>query len=210
MSKIVFGEVDWNSSAGESGAGKTQFMYLEAGRHVVRVMGNPIQFFVNWIETDAGKKKVNSPISSPELLQRLEDAGFKRKAKWMIKVLDRADGQFKILEIGSQIYNGIRQLVNDPEWGKATAYDLTITRGKPGSQPLYSVSPRPKSSLDDSLKSAFMDFNDNLKLDRLVQPSDPKYVLELLKWTKGSESSDSDVGEEDESESGEEFPFDFS
>nr|BDD46199.1 hypothetical protein 33 [bacterium] len=206
MSKIVFGEVDWNSTAGESGGGKTQFMRLEQGRNVVRVMGNPLQFFINWVETSEGKRKVNSPVSSPELLQRLDDAGFKRKPRWIIKVLDRNDGQFKLLEIGPQIYNGIRQLVNDPDWGKVTSYDLVITRGKPGQQPLYSVSPRPKSGLDESLKDAFMAFNDGLNLDRLIQPSDPKYVLELLGWggsDVGDAGGDSASSEEDD------FPFDF-
>lgn len=203
---IVFGEVDWNSSAGESsGGGKTQFMRLEAGRNVVRVMGNPLQFYINWVEGPQGKRKINSPVSSPELLQRLEDAGFKRKPRWIVKVLDRADGQFKLLEIGPQIYNGIRQLVNDPDWGKVTSYDLIITRGKPGSQPLYSVSPRPKSGLDASLKEAFLAFNDGLNLDRLIQPSDPQFVLETLGWTASGTTTSTGGGSSDE----EDFPFDF-
>jgi hypothetical protein len=209
MSSIVFGEVDWNSSAGSSGGGKTQFMRLEAGRNVVRVMGNPLQFYINWVETPEGKRKINSPVASPELLQRLEDAGFKRKPRWIVKVLDRADGQFKLLEIGPQIYNGIRQLVNDPDWGKVTSYDLIVTRGKPGSQPLYSVSPRPKSGLDDGLKESFLAFNDGLNLDRLIQPSDPEWVMEQLGWSSKasskSSSSDGDFGA-----GGDEFPFDFS
>jgi hypothetical protein len=203
---IVFGEVDWNSTAGDSsGGGKTQFMRLEAGRNVFRVMGNPLQFYINWVEGPQGKKKINSPVASPELLQRLDDAGFKRKARWIVKVLDRNDGQFKLLEIGPQIYNGIRQLVNDPDWGKVTSYDLIVTRGKPGSQPLYSVSPRPKAGLDPAMKEAFLAFNDGLNLDRLIQPSDPKFVLETMGWTaQGTSTPDASAGTGNG-----DFPFDF-
>jgi len=206
MSKIVFGEVDWNSKAGDSSGGRTQFMRLEGGRNVVRVMGNPLQFYINWVEGTEGKRKINSPIAAPELLQRLDDAGFKRKARWIVKVLDRSDSQFKLLEIGPQIYNGIRELVNDPDWGKVTSYDLVITRGKPGSQPLYSVNPRPKSGIDESMKEAFLAFNDGLNLDRLIQPSDPQYVLDLMGWSSGSTvTADTDSGSSEE----EEFPFKF-
>jgi hypothetical protein len=204
---IVFGEVDWNSSAGDSSGGKTQFMKLEAGRNVVRVMGNPVQFYSNWVEGPKGKRRINSPISSPELLQRLEDANFKRKPRWALKVLDKSDNTFKILEIGSQIYNGIRQLVNDEDWGKVTSYDLIIMRGKPGSQPLYTVSPRPKSGLDSSMKSAFLTFNDSVNIDRLTQPSDPEFVLDFLGWTSSGTSMASDST--DDSGEDEEMPFVF-
>jgi len=206
MSKIIFGEVDWNSDASDPGGNRAQFMKLEQGRTVVRVMGNPVQFYINWVELAEGKKKkFNSPVAAPELLQKLEDAGFKRKARWIVKVLDRSDNQFKLLEISPQIYAGIRQLVNDPDWGKVTSYDLIITRNKPGTQPLYTVSPRPKSAIDDSLKDAYMEFNDGLNLDRLIQPSDPQYVMDLMGW--GSDSGSSNGGTSvDEAD---DFPFDF-
>ena len=41
-------------------------------------------------------------------------------------VLDRADEQFKILQVGSQIFNGIRALVENPAWGKCSKYDITV------------------------------------------------------------------------------------
>jgi hypothetical protein len=184
MSEIKFGEVDWNSGdAGNSGS-KTNFLRLQQGDNVVRVMGNPVQSYVHWLELpDGSKRKINSPVDSPELVERLEEAGFKRKPSWIVKVLDRKENEFKLLEIGSQIFNGIRGLVNNKKWGKVTQYDITINRGPKGSQPLYNVTPDPKEPIPSELKEKFMAFNDSLNIDRMISPSDPKYVCDLLEWS---------------------------
>lgn len=193
MSEIVFGEIDWNSGdAGASGS-KTEFMRLEQGTNTVRIMGNPHQYYVHWLELDDGtKRKVSSPLSDPDLLKKLEEEDFRRKPRWIIKVLDRSDDTFKLLEIGSQIYNGIRALYNNAKWGKVTEYDIDIIRGKPGSNPLYSVQPNPREKLDAQFKEAFMEFNDSVNIDALTRPEDPSVVKELLGWDDGASSSSSD------------------
>jgi len=181
MSKIVFGEVDWNS--GDTGAPKNDYMRLEEGENVVRVMGNPVQYYVHWIvTTDGSKRKIVSPIDSMALVSRLEDAGFKRKATWMVKVLDRKTDTFKILEVGSQIYNGIRSLYNNTKWGKVTDYDISIMRGPKGSQPLYSVQPNPKEKIDPSLKGRFVEFSSRVDVSKMTKPAEAAKVCELLGW----------------------------
>jgi len=192
MSSVVFGEIDWNSgdvSDGQSSSA-SDFMRLVQGKNRVRVMGNPTQFYIHWVDTPDGKKrKVNSPIGDPKLVRKLEDAGFKRRPRWMVKVLDRESGDFKLLEIGSQIYNGIKSLYLDEDWGPVTAYDLTVERGTPGSQPLYRVTPRPKSPLESSFKEAYESFNDRIDLAKLTQPADPAKVREIMGWEGGSATS---------------------
>lgn len=203
--KIVFGEIDWNDGDVGSG-GKTPFMKLEQGANVVRIMANPVQFYIHWLDLpDGSKTKVNSPVEDPELLQRLEDEGFKRKPRWLVKVLDRRDEEFKVLEVGPQVYNGIRALYNNSKWGRVTSYDITIHRGKPGTQPLYTVTPDPKEPLDGSLKGKFQDFNDSLNLERLIQPSNPDEVRSKLGWSSQQDSfssSETDSKEDD-------YEFDF-
>lgn len=185
MSKVVFGEIDWNDGDAGGGSRASDFMKLEAGKSRVRVLGNPVQFYVHWIETpDGQKRKVNSPIGDPKLVKQLIDQGFKRQARWLVKVLDRADGGVKLLEIGSQIYNGIKTLVQDEEWGPVTSYDITIKRGSPGQQPLYQVSPCPKSPLDPDAKAALQAFNDRVDLTKMTQPADPDKVREDLGWSE--------------------------
>jgi len=202
MSEVVFGEVDWNAGDVNDGGktpGGSDFLRLEQGRTKVRIMGNPVQFYIHWVDTPDGKKrKVNSPISEPKLVRKLDDAGFKRRARWIIKVLDRASGDFKLLEIGAQIYNGIKALYADEDWGPVTAYDVTIERGSPGQQPLYRVTPVRPSPLEASYKEAYLQFNDRIDLTKLTQPADPADVRELMHWQDGGSASAESTASTDE------------
>jgi hypothetical protein len=196
---VTFGEIDWNDGddSGTGGA-KTEFMRLDQGENTVRIMGNPIQFYIHWVDTSEGTRKVNSPIASPELVRRLEEEGWKRRPRWLVKVLDRKDENFKLLEIGPQIYSGIKALFNHRKWGKVTAYDITIERGPKGSQPLYRVTPDPKEPLEERFKAQFMDFNDNLNIEKLTQPAEPASVLELLGWSADSGSTSDSMADDDD------------
>ncbi len=209
MADLTFGEVDWNAGDSGGGSSASDFMRLDQGENVVRVMGNPTQFYVHWLTcTDNSKKKVVSPIDSPELVKRLEDGGFRRQARWLVKVLDRSDGKFKALEIGAQIYNGIRALYNNNKWGKVTSYDLSVMRGSPGQQPLYSVTPNPKEELESSMKTAWVEFNDRMNFDKIISPTAPEEICEMLGWqmsdVESDVASDSEAGSSDE-----DFEFDF-
>ena len=205
MANVTFGEVDWNTGdSGGSSSSASDFMRLEQGENVVRVMGNPTQFYVHWLTcSDGSKRKVVSPIDNPEMVRRLEDAGFKRQARWLVKVLDRTDDRFKALEIGAQIYNGIRALYNNEKWGKVTAYDLSVVRGAPGQQPLYNVTPNPKEDLDSSFKTLWVDFNDRMNFEKIISPTASEEICEMLGWTMSDAVSSTD----DESPS--DFEFDF-
>ncbi len=202
MTSMVFGEVDWN--AADSGT-KSDFMRLEEGENTVRVMGNPVQFYIHWVVTpDGSRRKVNSPVDHPELVRRLEDSGFRRQPRWLIKVLDRTDDEFRILEVGPQIYNGVKALYNNSRWGKVTAYDLTVSKGPKGSQPLYSVTPNPKEPLSSDFKARFVDFNDRVNVEKLISPSSATEVCEVMSWSVDEVSAAStDTATDDD------FDFDF-
>jgi len=205
MSNMVFGEVDWNSADSGSG-GKSDFMRLEEGENTVRIMGNPVQFYIHWIVGSDGKKgKINSPINNPELVSRLEDSGFKRQARWLIKVLDRSDDTFRLLEVGPQVYNGIKALYNNSRWGKVTQYDVTILRGSPGQQPLYSVQPNPKEALSSDFKAKFVEFNDRVNVERAISPSTAEDVCAKMGWSMGAAPAASESG----GSSDDDFDFDF-
>lgn len=185
MSSVVFGEVDWNSgdvADGTGGGNRSDFLKLKEGVTTVRIMSNPTQFYQHWVEANGKKRPFNSPISEPKLVKKLEDAGFKRKAAWIVKVLDRTDGKFKLLEIGSQIYGGIKTLVQDEDWGPVSNYDVKIIRGPAGSQPLYKVSPKPKSPLEGTYKEAYNQFNDRVNLMKITQPAEPSAIKAYMGW----------------------------
>lgn len=205
MKNIHFGEVDWNSNSG-GGGNKDIFMKLVQGSNVIRVLGNPIQSHVHWVESPNGKRKINSPVDSPALVTRLEDQGFKRKKSWYLRVLDRKEGQFKLIEVGWQIYSGIETLVKSEHWGKTTAYDITIQRGAKGSNPLYQVNGIPPFALKKAEVEAYKEFNADLDIERLIKPSDAAYVCEVMGWDPTPYTSDAPA--EETVEDGE-FEFDF-
>ena len=216
MGNMVFGEVDWNSADSESSQ-KSDFARLTDGENIVRIMGNPVQFYIHWVTTsDGAKSKINSPANHPELVRRLEDSGFKKQARWFVKVLDRTDDEFRLLEIGPQIYNSIKSLYNNSRWGKVTAYDVTINKGPKGQQPLYSVTPNPKESLSAEFKTKFVEFNDRVNLEKLTSPSSAEAVALKMGWTStgtgtktttGSVTSTVTTGSA--TATGEDFDFDF-
>jgi hypothetical protein len=210
---MIVGEVDWNSA--DSSSGKSDIMKLEEGENTVRIMSNPIQFYVNWCNgPDGSKRKFNSPIDDPAMLRRLEDSGFKRSARWFVKVLDRRDNKFKALDIGPQVFNGIKSLYSNKRWGKVTGYDITITRAPKGTQPLYSVTPNPHEPIPGDLKAQFQEFNDRMNLEKLISPSSSSDIMEYMRWTDVKSSSSSfsastSSSKQTQKASGDEFDFEF-
>ena len=181
--ETISGEIDWNEAdlPSPKGSGKNDYIRLKEGENVVRIMGNPVQTYIHWLTLpDGSQRKIVSPSSNPALVRRLEDAGFRRQPNWIIKVLDRSDDEFKLLEVGNQIYKGIQTLYNNPKWGKVTGYDVSINRGPKGQQPLYSVTPNPKESLETSFKQKFVDFNDRVNIDKLISPIPSEEIEKML------------------------------
>ena len=204
MADLTFGEVDWNNGdAGNTGGDRPEvpFLRLSQGKNKVRIMSNPLQTYIHWVENTEGKRRpFGSPIEDPALVQQLEDAGFARKRSWYLKVLDRMDGEFKVLQIGPQIYNGIKGLYNDEDWGPVTKYDITINRGPKGSQPLYSVLPSNKNPLEDNFVGSWEAFEEVYgDLSRLTQPAKPERVREFMGWEEGAKVT---TASHDEFESG--------
>lgn len=208
----VSGEIDWNEAdlPSPKGGGKNDYMRLKEGENVVRIMGNPVQSYIHWVTlTDGAQRKIVSPSSSPALVKKLEEAGFRRQPNWIIKVLDRSDDEFKLLEIGNQIYKGIQTLFNNPKWGKVTGYDISINRGPKGQQPLYSVTPNPKESLESAFKQKFVDFNDRINIDKLVSPMPAEEIAKMLGLSTSGPSARDEESEAPKKVASKSFDFDF-
>jgi hypothetical protein len=211
--EVVSGEIDWNEAdlPSPKGGGKSDYMRLKEGENVVRIMGNPVQTYIHWVTLpDGTQRKIVSPSNSPALVKKLEEAGFRRQPNWIIKVLDRSDDEFKLLEIGNQIYKGIQTLFNNPKWGKVTGYDISVNRGPKGQQPLYSVTPNPKESLESSFKQKFIDFNDRINIDKLVSPMPAEEISKMLGLsTSSSRDEDEDDAPQQKKAGSKNFNFDF-
>lgn len=187
MSKMTYGELnDWGDA--DLGGGG-EYIKLEEGSNVVRIFTKPYQYYQAWIVDKTGKKRpVRSAVENCPLVQRGEDV----KARWVVGVIQRGDKKDSsgILEIGPQVYRGIMGLKNKKNWGDPRGYDIDIVRGKPGTQPLYSVVPEGKAPLSDEDKTMAREFMDKVDLMKLVEPPTREQVLQEL---GESEKSGSDV-----------------
>ncbi len=186
MAQITIGEVDWETAElpGERNQERvSDFMQLEQGDNKGRVLSNPQQFAVHWVVDETGKKrKVNCATDGCPVCQRGQDTD-RPQARWLIKFYSRKDQAVKLLEISSQVLKGVKTLVQDPEWGPVTEYDINVKRGTPGSQPLYTVIPGRRAPLTTEEKQALATFNERVAIEKFITPPTPAVVAEKLGWS---------------------------
>jgi len=177
--KIVGKLDDW----GDADLGGNDFMNLEEGSNIVRVVTSPYQFYVAWTQDASGQnRKIRSAVENCPLAKR----GDKIQPRWYIGVLDRKTNQPKILEVGRQIFQQVVALRKREKWGDPRAYDINIERQPKGSQPLYVVMPEPKEALTQEevakLREAFgtKDTPGRIDLGKMTEAPTPEEVARQL------------------------------
>lgn len=192
MSQKTIGEVDWENGDVPGDRPKedrpSDFMVLAQGDNKGRVLSNPQQFYVHWLNDETGqKRKVGCAVESCPVCKRGQDTD-KAQTRWLIKFLDRTDSRIKLLEISSQIFKGIKTLVGDPDWGPVTDYDINVKRGPKGAQPLYTVVPSKRIPLTTEEKQALAVFNERVDVTRFTKSPTPAEVAEKLGWAPAADS----------------------
>lgn len=185
-----YGELEgWDEAEVKTGA---DYMKLEVGDNVVRIITKPYQFTVAWItDGDGTPRKVRSAVSKNcPLVKR----GDKLQNRWYVGVINRKTKSAQILEISSQIVSSIKKLALDEDWGDPKAYDVNISRGTPKSQPLYTVIAKPKKPLSDDDKAIAARFVENTDLKKMTTPPSPEEVEERLSAIFGGKTGSSGGG----------------
>jgi hypothetical protein len=189
MAEVKYGQLaSWDDG---DVSGPNDFMNLVEGNNNVRVVTNPYQFVVHWTKDASGSnRKIRCAIDNCPLCR----SGVKSQTRWYIGVIDRVSGQAKILEIGSQIYKGIKDYVSSDDWGEMVkhswgeimAYDINVKRGPKGTQPLYTVMGSPKmkdiTAEEVTLVEAFLE---RVDISKFTQPSTPEEVAEKMGASPG-------------------------
>jgi len=186
MAEYKYGELaDWNDA---DTVGRSEFVRLTQGDNPVRIFTLPYQFQVAWVKDASGaNRKLRPALDNCPLVKR----GEKIQTRWLLGVINRKSAAAEVLEIGSQIYNGIKNHINDAAWGDPRNYDLNIKRGKPGENPLYTVVARPPTPLTDEDKALVTEFLKTTDLKKLCQPPTAAEVQERLNEIDGIASSGS-------------------
>jgi hypothetical protein len=184
MAEVKYGELSsWDDG---DVSGPSDFMNLVEGNNKVRIVTNPYQFVVHWVKDATGQnRKIRCAINNCPLCRQGVDA----QTRWFIGVLDYKSGRPKILEIGSQIFRGIRGYVNDPDWnqtikkswGQILSYDINICRGQKGTNPLYQVKPSPQMKDITEEETCLVEgFMAKIDITKFTQPPTPEEVAEKM------------------------------
>lgn len=144
---------------------------------------------------------------SPERKKFLKDNGYskqpygKLKNKYIIHVIDRADGELKLLDAGAGIFEELKKYAMNPEYGDLREYDVTITRTGTGWKDTeYSVTPArsnvPRTSEEIELYESKKIDRTALKSGEGLTPEQCLFIAEGGLWSDlNSNESDNSVQE---------------
>jgi len=192
----TFGEVSWNddvfSGDKKNSNNKDLFLRLEEGSNEMRLVTQPFQYLVHKV-----KKEPNNPKDFGQKVNcsaihgscPLCEAGDKAKPRWLIGVISRKAGAYRILDISFAVFSQIRKYArNTQRWGDPTKYDVDIVVDKAGGATGYysvqAISKEPLSAADQVIKDG-VDLDD---LKRRVTPPTPDLVQKRIDKIHGVDS----------------------
>ncbi len=181
----TYGEIAWSDDiqGDKKTNSKDLFLRLDEGDNELRLVTKPFQYLVHKIKKDPANpkdfgQKVNCSIvhgSCPA-----DDFGDKAKLRWLLGVISRKTGTYKILDVSFAVMSQIKKYAANVRWGDPTKYDINIIVDKNGGATgYYSVQPIPKeplSAADQQIKDN-VDFDD---LKRRVTPPTPEAVQKRM------------------------------
>ncbi len=137
----------------------------------------PVRINAAFVKLVAGKENRIRLISQkPEKFVKVSPFTGKPVDRFAWVVIDRLDGEVKILESGPQIMGQIATYGQDPDYGDPTQYDFKINRTGEGLETEYTAIPVPKRTpLTELEKAQIAEKNIDLKkLNRSVEESTKK------------------------------------
>lgn len=207
--------VAWDQAKGKQNKGngerrEIKRLSLGIGDTRIRLIGNLMPRYVYWVVTKEGRKmpieclQFNRETESfdnsvPDPVQEIDDEVYADKASfaYVCNVIDRADGENKLMDLRSTIYQQIVDYATNPDYGNpadiANGYDLTIKKEKTGPLPQnvkYTIIPaRNNSPLTDEEKSMEL-YNLDTIFKRTNYDDQKKWLLENTTYFAGDTSDE--------------------
>lgn len=204
-----FGTTDWNEETGPRKKGeyaggnkdenKLQYMKFVNGPNKVRIVFEPKRYITHKFkeEGDTGFGdwvKCSMPVHNAcplcDAVKRMEKSNSKEikdlakankpKKRWLVGAIDRKTNQFRILDISSAIYDQIKSLNQDDEWGDPREYDINIVMNdKNPPATFYKVNPGSRKPLSEDDLAIVKSMNEEDLLKRCTPP-EPDWVLSKI------------------------------
>lgn len=201
----LFGEVSWDQQfGGKKGENnKDLWLTLDSGDNEVRLVTAPYQYLMHKVKpANAGPKdfgkKVNCSGPANEGECPICATGDKAKRRWLLGVISRKTGTYKVLDISWGVFSAIQSLAKNARWGDPKNYDINIHVDKNAApNDYYRVQPIPKEPLSVEDQTLRDNADINFLKERVTPPS-PAQVQErfdkiLGLKTEGAEGTQSET-----------------
>jgi hypothetical protein len=183
---VTHGAVEWTDTVDGQDKKQTNnkdlFLRLDEGANEMRLVTQPYQYLVHKYKKEGdpgfGQKIPCSAIHGSCPLCDLKTD--KAKRRWLLGVISRKTGTYKVLDISWSVFSAIQKLAQSARWGNPQLYDISVVVDKNGGATgYYSVQPLPKEPLSaaDQLIKDNVDLED---LKRRVSPPEPSYVQKRM------------------------------
>lgn len=172
--------------------GESRFLRLEEGSNVIRALSKPVLGWEWWVDKDGKRNpvRVRTEEEIPNKVKKFVTGTNRPKHFWAVVVWNYDRKLLQVWQFNQKtIIDGLFKLINDKAWGSLLDYDVVVNKTKTGSRDRdvsYSVTPHPKTELDEKLKAEFIAAQ-NLNLGRLFEGKSL--------FDEEGEVSDSDLGE---------------
>ncbi len=175
--KNQFGATSWDIETGPANFKKDNvkdlYLRLEQGSNVVRIITKPHEYLVHQFKAPGtegwGVRVLSSKFHGEDVLEQ-PPYNLKAKRRWLCGVIDRKTNAYKLLDISKSVFDGVRELVRDSDYGPTENYDIDIKVDKNGGATgYYKIVPKPAKPLSP----ADLELKQNADLDDLRRRCTP-------------------------------------
>jgi|SRR5271165_4754314 len=148
-----FGEQNWDEVkiSGGSDKEKVEWMRLQSGSNLVRILTLPYAYYSHTFTPSGGRKfgyKVNCSDPTHNVDCPLCEKLGKPTRRWFVGLIDRETNAYKILDVGYTIFKGLQLLARDADWGPSLdQMDCDLINNPSQGAQRYSVVCKPKKPL---------------------------------------------------------------
>lgn len=174
MSQIKYGLTSWDEvelKANNFQRKKDQYMRLESGNNLLRIVTRPHQYMVHNY-----KEEGDSGFGDRILCSRYHGAcpvcekDDKPKRRWLLGVIERKTQTSKILDISVAVFKAIQELSRDEDYGDPVKYDIDVKVDKQGGATgYYTVIPKPPKPLS----AADLEIKNKIDTEELLRKCTP-------------------------------------
>lgn len=174
-----------NKSQSVDESERLPFLRLKEGNNTLRIITKPYRYNMVRFKASADEKGFGRRINCSWPIEDCPSvkADFKPKTRWLVGVIDRSDNQVKIFDMSVLVYQQLKNIKEDIEYGEPDKFDINVRmNSKAGPTGYYTVLPRGKAPLSEAdlqLKES-VESTLQAQLERLSTPPKSETVLRRM------------------------------